>query len=276
MRFHGAKFLLAPWIISQFPLHRVYAEPYGGAAGVLLRKPRSFAEVYNDLDSEIVNVFRVLRDPARAARLKKLLTLTPYSRDEFDLSYRRTRNSVEQARRTIFRSQAAFSSDGATRPCRSGFRTNRHDANASEAVTWANLAQYVDLFVERLRGVIIENRPALELFPRHDRPDTLWYVDPPYVRSVRTAMRDGKRAYRHEMSDQDHRDLAGALHELKGLVILSGYNCPLYEELYADWVRIDRVTNADGCGGARRRVESIWLSPNVPPRQAQLEYERSE
>ena len=82
-RYHGGKWRLAPWIIEHFPPHRVYVEPFGGAASVLLRKPRSYAEVYNDRWSDVVNVFRVLRDPVRAAALKRLIALTPFARDEF-------------------------------------------------------------------------------------------------------------------------------------------------------------------------------------------------
>jgi len=103
LRYHGGKWRLASWIISHFPPHRVYVEPFGGAASVLLRKPRSYAEVYNDMDGEIVNVFRVLRDPARARELERVLRLTPFAREEFELSYIRDEDPIEQARRTIVR-----------------------------------------------------------------------------------------------------------------------------------------------------------------------------
>ena len=86
LRYHGAKWRLAPWVIGHMPPHKVYVEPYGGAAGVLLRKPRSYSEVYNDLDGDIVTLFRVLRDPMRREALIEALTLTPYAREEFELA----------------------------------------------------------------------------------------------------------------------------------------------------------------------------------------------
>src|SRR5262245_58814798 len=103
LRYHGGKWRLAPWIIEHFPEHRIYVEPYGGGASVLLRKSRAFAEVYNDLDGDVVNVFRVLRDRASAAALIRAIELTPWARDEFRLSYRPASDPVERARRTIAR-----------------------------------------------------------------------------------------------------------------------------------------------------------------------------
>src|SRR5262245_6362382 len=121
MRYHGGKFRLAPKIIAQFPPHRIYVEPYCGAASVLMRKERSFAEVINDLDGEVVNVFRVLRDRDQAARLRDLVTLTPWARAEFELCYEPSDDPVEQARRTIARGFMAHGSTAA-RPSTTGFR----------------------------------------------------------------------------------------------------------------------------------------------------------
>lgn len=112
-RYHGGKWILAKWILSFVPEHRIYVEPYGGAASVLLRKPRSYAEVYNDLDGEWVNVFRVLRNPSHARELVRQAYYTPYSREEFETSYLASGDPVEQARRTLFRSAAGFSTAGA-------------------------------------------------------------------------------------------------------------------------------------------------------------------
>lgn len=114
--------------------------------------------------------------------------------------------------------------------------------------------------VERLRGVIIENQPALEVIKRYDGPHTLHYIDPPYPHETRNVRWVGQ-AYRHEMSDDDHRHLAGVLRAAKGMVVLSGYACGLYDiELYHDWQRVDKETYADG---AEKRTESLWLSPRT-------------
>ena len=108
LRYHGAKFRLARWVMQFFPDHRVYVEPFGGAAGVLLQKPRAYAEVYNDLDDDIANFFRVLRDPDQAEQLIQSLHLTPYARTEFDLSYEDCDQPVERARRTAVRAGMGF------------------------------------------------------------------------------------------------------------------------------------------------------------------------
>lgn len=116
------------------------------------------------------------------------------------------------------------------------------------------------MIVERLRGVIIENRPALDIIEQYDTPETLHYIDPPYPHETRNERWAGN-AYRHEMSDDDHRELASVLREVKGMVVISGYACGLYDiELYHDWERVDKETFADG---AKKRIESLWLSPRV-------------
>ena len=113
---------------------------------------------------------------------------------------------------------------------------------------------------ERLRGVVIENRDAIEVMAQQDGPDVLHYVDPPYVHGTRFT-RKAATTYRHEMTDDQHRDLARALAGLRGMVVVSGYRCELYDELFAGWQRIDAAAHADG---ARDRVESLWLSPRCP------------
>src|ERR1041385_959981 len=113
LRYFGGKWMLAPWIIEHFPAHRTYVEPFGGGASVLMRKPRSFGEVYNDIDGEIVNVFRMIQREHRA--LQALLAATPFARDEFDLAYVPTDDPLEQARRTIVRSFMGFSAVSVSR-----------------------------------------------------------------------------------------------------------------------------------------------------------------
>lgn len=270
MRYHGGKWRLAPWIIRHFPPHRVYVEPFGGAASVLMRKPRAYAEVYNDLDGEVVNVFAVLRDPDMAAQLERSLRLTPYSRSEFDAAYQPSDEPLEQARRTIIKSFMGFGTPGMfvkkpkgmrTRAsvwrASTGFRSNSTRSGTTPAHDWKAYPDQIRAFVERLQGVVIENRDALELIRSHDRADTLHYVDPPYPLGTRDAGTD----YRHEMTDDDHRQLAEVLHSVQGMVVLSGYPCELYDdELYPDWYRVERPHLADG---ARPRTEVLWMNPRA-------------
>jgi DNA adenine methylase len=111
MRWHGGKWRLAPWVISHFPPHRVYVEPFGGAASVLIRKTRCYAEVYNDLDDRLVRLFQILRDTAKAAELLRLIRLTPFARAEFDITREFTCDEIEDARRFIARSFMGFGSN---------------------------------------------------------------------------------------------------------------------------------------------------------------------
>lgn len=257
VRYHGGKWLLAPWIIGHFPLHRTYVEPFGGGGSVLLRKPRSFAEVYNDLDGEIVNVFRVARD--HGERLRELLALTPFARSEFVASYERPDDPIEQARRTILRSFMGFGSNAiGAKKGMTGFRADSRKSGTTPAHDWKNYAEIFPLIVERLRGIVIENRTAAEVMTAHDGPDTLHYVDPPYVFDTRADVRHG---YRHEMTDDDHRQLGAFLNTLTGYVIVSGYRCDLYDDIFEGWHREDRAALADG---ARPREECLWLSPGTP------------
>lgn len=256
LRYHGGKWLLAPWILSHFPEHRVYVEPYGGGASVMLQKARSYGEVYNDLDGEIVNLFRVVRD--HGPQLEERLRMTPFARDEFQLAYEPCEDALEQARRTMARSFMGFGSAAAS-GAKTGFRANSNRSGTTPAHDWQNYPDNIAPIMDRLRGVVIENKDAREVMLQHDTPETLHYVDPPYVFDTRSMANPYcKKGYRHEMTDDQHRELAATLRELRGMVIVSGYACPLYdEELYSGWFRVERPALADG---ARPRVEILWMN----------------
>ncbi len=260
VRYHGGKWVLAPWILSHFPAHRCYCEPFGGGGSVLLRKPRSYAEVYNDLDGEIVNLFTVAREQGET--LARLVELTPFARAEFVGSYQPAEDPLEQARRTLVRSFMGFGSNALNKA--TGFRANSNRSGTTPAHDWMNYPDALRVTIQRLRGVVVENRDATACMKQHDAPTTLHYVDPPYVFSTRS---DDKPDYRHEMTDAEHETLAADLHGLKGMVVVSGYRSDLYDSLFSDWKRIDKAATADG---AAKRVESLWLSQNI---KGQLELE---
>lgn len=268
MRYHGGKWRLAPWIIGHFPKHRVYVEPFGGAASVLLRKARSYAEVYNDLDGEVVNIFRVLRCPELSQRLIEAVRLTPFSREEFNAAYHPCEDSVERARRTLVKSYMGFGSAAVTQAsptlpgagfkATTGFRANSNRSGTTAAHDWANYPPHLATIVERLRGVVIENLDYKDVLRAHDSPHTLVYADPPYVHSTRGLKRwRTPQSYRHEMSDNDHAALLDVLDSLSGMVVLSGYPSELYRERLRDWSMITSEAHADG---ARKRVEVLWLN----------------
>lgn len=155
LRYHGGKFRLAPWIIEFFPPHQIYVEPFGGAAGVLIQKPRSHGEVYNDLDGDIVNLLRVLRSPEQRQLLLEQLVLTPYARAEFDLAYEDSTDPVERARRTCVRATMGFGSAGATKG-KTGFRLDCQRKYATAQQLWASYPDGLSDIGSRLAGVLIE------------------------------------------------------------------------------------------------------------------------
>lgn len=252
LRWHGGKWILAPWVISHFPAHKVYVEPFGGAASVLLRKPRSYAEVYNDLDDEVVNLFRVLRDPLAGPRLVGMVRMTPFARVEHAAAYSIAECDVERARRTIVRSFMGFGSNGVHRA--TGFRANSNRSGTTPARDWANYPDALAAIVDRFTGVVIEHRDALAVMSAHDSPDTLHYVDPPYLPETRDRGQD----YAHEMTPEDHEALLSFLMGLQGKVVLSGYPSPLYDDALSGWRKVDRLALADG---ARERTEVLWINP---------------
>ncbi|MDN5503256.1 MAG: DNA adenine methylase [Comamonas sp.] len=242
-----------------FPDHRVYVEPFGGAAGVLLQKPRAYAEVYNDLDDDIANFFRVLRDPDQAEQLIQSLHLTPYARAEFDLSYEDSDQPVERARRTAVRAGMGFGSAGATKGV-TGFRIDTARPYGTAQHLWSRYPGQLPAVIERLQGVLIENRPAIEVMQQHDTADTLHFVDPPYVFGTRSLRNVVQGCYRHEMTDEQHLELLTVLKNLRGMVVLSGYPSDLYERELADWQVHTTGSRISAGRGTAVKTEVLWLN----------------
>jgi DNA adenine methylase len=255
MRYHGSKWAIAPWVIEHFPAHRVYVEPFGGAAAVMLRKPPSPSEIWNDLNSDLFNVFSVLRDADARERLVEALALTPFHRDEYELLYAKGGDAVERARRFIARSFMGYGSKGAEQ--KSGFDSRLNDDGycsrlRSLRAGTAGLAA----IAERFADVLLENRPARLVIDAYDRPDTLFFVDPPYLHETHGSA----RIYRHDMSEAEHRALLARLRSVTGFVVLAGYASQLYDEALPGWRRVHTQARADG---GRKREETLWLSPSI-------------
>lgn len=263
LRYFGGKWMLAPWILSHMPAHRIYCEPYGGGASVLMRKPRSYAEVYNDLDGDVVNVFRMIQ--SRGHDLEVLLRATPYARDEFNLAYEATDDPLERARRTLIRAYMGFGSNGHNSDVRTGFRASHNRQHTTGSQDWAGYPSHLKSYRERLAGVVIENRDALEVMSQQDTPETLHFVDPPYVHSTRATL----NAYRFEMTDEQHGALCAHLASIEGMVMLCGYANAIYDRL--GWQSVSRAGYADGAlTGAPSRTEVLWLNPAAVNASAQL------
>jgi DNA adenine methylase len=204
LRWHGGKWKLAPWIIEHFPPHRVYVEPFGGAA------------------------------------------LSP----------------IEHARRLIIRSYMGFGSN-AHNGRSTGFRSNSNRSGTLPAHDWVNYPAALAAIIDRMQGVVIENRDAMAVMLQHDEHDTLHYVDPPYLAATRSPANkyDLKyRMYRHELTDDGHIRLLDAVQELRGMVVLSGYPSEIYDSTLAGWRRVETAALADG---ARPRTEVLWINPQA-------------
>lgn len=266
LRWHGGKWRLAPWILQHMPPHRVYVEPFGGAASVLLRKERALAEIYNDLDDEVVHLFRTLQDVVSGKELMRRLSLTPFSRSEFELAFMSTDEPIERARRLVIRSFFAAGSRGilALDRVNAGFNGGSARARSpypqpSHAQDWVGYPESLRAIIDRLAGVTIECQPAIDVMVRHDSRDTLIYADPPYLWDTRSrGNRYDIKHYRHELTREDHAALLDVLDRLTGMVMLAGYPDPLYDDRLTDWRRIETKAFADG---ARERTEVMWLNP---------------
>ena len=257
IRYHGGKFRLADWIISHFPKHETYVEPFGGGASVLLSKTPSRMEVYNDLDSDIVNFFEILRDQQLAEELAQQIELTPYSRVEFLNARDETSDRIERARRLVVRAQMGFGSAGATR-AKTGFRLDTARSGSDIVTIWQRQPKIIIQAAARLKKVLIENRDAIKVIQDHDREDTLFFIDPPYVHETRAIW---DKAYRHEMTNAEHEQLIDVLKQCKGKVILCGYEHPIYKEL--NWKKVIKSVAASGQAGSEKREEILWINPQA-------------
>lgn len=261
LRWLGGKFRLAPEIVAAFPPHDIYGELYGGGASVLLHKPRAYNEIYNDLDGELVNLFQVLRGPG-AIELLRQLRLTPYARAEYDAARAASSDPVERARRLVVRSHLAHGTGGGRIDRPTGFRTDGVTATTNVAGEWAALPTALEAVIDRMRGVNIERRPALELLRRFDTPNALLYLDPPYLPATRStkSRKPGERyhTYAVEMTEPDHRELLAVARESRAMIVLSGYPDPLYDQQLVGWRRRDIAARAHRNSP---RTECLWMNP---------------
>jgi len=255
---YGGKFSHLDWLLPLLPECHHYCEPFGGSAAVLLNREPSPIETYNDLDGEVVNFFRVLRD--QRDRLIELIALTPFSREELRRAVEPPEeglSDLERARRFYVRARQARTglaqraTEGRWATCRA---TSRRGMGGAVSRWLASPYALVEIAARLLR-VQIESRPAIEVIRAYDSPDTLFYCDPPYPHQAR----GDRNAYGFEMSDDDHEALAAILHQVRGRVALSGYRCPLLDRLYGDWRRLDAPVRL--CHSVKSaRQEVLWVN----------------
>jgi DNA adenine methylase len=252
------------WIAAQLPPHKIYVEAFGGMAGVLMQKRPAPVEVYNDRAQELDNLMRVVREQPKELRLA--LELTQYGRQEYKRCIA-TRHEpgiseVERARRTYV--IVAMGRDGSLNG--KGFSFGGAAYKGSVADTFKNGQERIPWVSQRLRGVLLECGSWQTVCRQHDGPDTLFYLDPPYVLSTRT----GNYGYVYEMSDTEHEELLDWCLRARGKILLSGYDSALYAPLLAaGWVcrRLPVVAHSSAArqkkGTRAERVECLWLNPQA-------------
>ncbi|RMF79371.1 MAG: DNA adenine methylase [Chloroflexi bacterium] len=263
---YGGKFSHLNWLLPLLPQTQHYCEPFGGSAAVLLNRKPSPVETYNDIDGEIVNFFKVLRE--QKDELIEAIGLTPFSRAEFERAISEADDEItdlERARRFFIRARqvrtglAQTASSGRWAHC---LLTSR--AGMAGAVSrWLGSVEGLSEVAQRLLRVQIEHGPADEIITRYDSDNTLFYCDPPYPHESR----GDSKAYAYEMTDEDHRALANLLHTVKGQVAISGYRSPLMDELYADWYCTEAPAKKTH-SVKTMRIEVLWT--NYVPGQERL------
>lgn len=247
LKYPGAKSRIADWICGYIPEHKVYLEPFAGSLAVLLNKQRCNIETVNDLDSDIVNFFSVLRDFPE--ELRRVIELTPFARDEYKSAFEQTDDKVERARRYCVRCWQGF---GNSQLYNNGFKSGQQGQSPNPAVAWSELSQLMGEVTKRLKGVQIENLPALEILDRYDTADVFIYADPPYLPGTRKS-----HLYKHEMSYTDHIKLLNALVNHPGKVLISGYDNDVYNGILTGWNKVNKDTTAEG---GIKRTETLWMN----------------
>ncbi len=253
LNYPGAKWSMAKQIVALMPEHRSYLEPFFGSGAVLFNKPPSAIETVNDIDGDITNFFKVLRE--KPDDLAEAISFTPYSREVFnDAHENRGTDDFDRAYRFAIRSKMGH---GFKTYQKTGFKIDVYARERSYCVnSWNQMPEKILAAAVRLKGVQIENRPALDLINKFNHDNVLIYADPPYLLNTR-----GGKQYRYEMNEQDHVNLLDALKNHKGYVILSGYPSDMYDYELKEWHRIERKSynqNSD------RRTEVLWLNFSIP------------
>ena len=263
LRYFGGKWQIGKWIIGHFPAHTTYCEPFGGGASVLLRKMPAKIEVYNDLNGLVVNFFRVLRE--QPAELVRALELTPYARTEYILSQQPIDDPLENARRFYVWCWQGRGRGGVVES--GGWRFMKSDSRGQTPCDdWVKVEHLYEV-AKRLRNVQIESIDAMRCIDLYDTPDTLFYIDPPYLPDTRS-IRWGGSSYLHEYTEQDHGRLAEKLHTIKGMAIVSGYPSEMYDELFRGWRIADKESRKDTAAAVRvKTTERLWISPRCQQKQ---------
>jgi DNA adenine methylase len=255
---YGGKFSHLEWLLPLLPRAHHYCEPFSGSGAVLINREPSPVETLNDIDGDVVNFFRVLRD--KPDDMVRVIALTPFAREEFYTAIYDETNDIsdlERARRFYVRARQARTglAQTATLGRWANCKNTSRSGMSGVISRWFGGVHVLAEIAERLLRVQIENRPAVDVIRLYDSSDTLFYCDPPYLHSTR----GDSKAYSFEMDAGEHRDLADALNACKGKVAVSGYRCDLMDECYKGWRRFDATIK--NCHSIKKpRQECLWMN----------------
>lgn len=249
LKYPGAKNRIADWICEYIPLHDVYLEPFFGSGAVFFNKNPAKIETLNDLDDNIVNYFKVIRENHK--ELAEALEMTPYSREEYNRSFEilESDSDIERARKFAVKCWQGF---GCSNLYKNGFRSSQQNKSPQTTKEWNGFPDRLKIAAERLKEAQIEKLPAIELIKRYDSADVFIYADPPYLRGIRKSY-----LYRYEMTDDEHAELLEVLKDHPGKVMISGYDSELYNTMLSGWIKVEKKTQADA--GASR-IEVLWMN----------------
>lgn len=257
VKWHGGKYYLAKRIVSLFPAHRIYLEPFAGAASVLLNKEPVEVEAYNDLDMRVTRLFRVLQK--QGEEFVQRIQFVLYSQIEFEAAatYPHNASDLEMALCDYIRWRQSFGGQGKSW---SYTTTRARGGMAGDVNAWWSAIDQLPAIVNRLKRVQILCQPAIDAIRRFDHEDALIYCDPPYLHQTRAI--GSRDIYGVELSEDDHRELGEVLNKCKSRIVLSGYSSALYDEIYASWRKVIFEIANHSAGGRKknRKEEVVWLN----------------
>lgn len=263
LKWHGGKSYLAAKITALMPPHLHYVEPYAGGLSVLLAKdPEGVSEVVNDLNRELTNFWRVMQVPNLFEQFLRIEQATPFAETEFQWASRqpdRIDDAPALAAHAFF-IRCRQSLAGRMESFAPLSRTRTRRGMNEQASAWLSAVDGLPAVHARLKRVVVLNRDALDVIRQQDGPDTLFYLDPPYLQETRTT----PAVYAHEMTADQHLGLLDALSGVRGKFLLSGYRSDLYDG-FAEaqrWWRADFDLPNHSAGGAekRRMTECVWMN----------------
>lgn len=254
LKYPGSKGKIVKWLCSLIPEHDVYLEPFFGSGTVFFNKQKARIETINDLDGNVVNYFKVIRDHPQ--ELMDALSLTPFARDEYEAAYllNNLDDDVEKARKFAVKCWMGF---GCGNLYKNGFRSTQQGNGPRTTHVWSLLPDIIRMSADRLLDAQIENLPAVELIKRYDTPDVFIYADPPYLGTLRKPY-----LYPHDMrTEEEHIELLTALKAHPGKVLLSGFDNGLYDSYLEGWHKETRASQAEK---GVRRIECVWMNYELP------------